>query len=242
MSKRDRGNRQVIPRHTTAMTNENTQGDNDRVRELLNKHGDRDRGILTESDRKFLIHEGENVNSEGTRYSTRHRIHNRLKNALLDWPLIVEKMPEDDLVRAFEPRDDVTDDDMQTAIRAMFEAVYTATVINGAEPDFEEALVGGIHDAILHREKSPALVNVQFDVTTSNEIDVEEAYERYQNGNWLSTAEYGALLASKKVPPEEAAELAEYAQTNTYFPGVTDVLTKEGTTNIEPLRPPDKDE
>lgn len=222
------------------MTHKNTNEENERVRELLEKHGDRDRGTLTESDREFLIYEGENVGSEGTRYSTRHRIHNRLKNALLDWPLIAEKMPEDDLTRAFEPRDDVTDDDMQTALRAMFEAAYVATVLHDSGPDFEEALVGGIHDAILLHDNSSGLVNVQFDVTTSKEIDVDDAYEKYQNGNWLSTAEYGALLASKKVPPEEAAELAEYAQTNTYFPGASNVLSREGTSGVKPSRPRDK--
>lgn len=36
------------------------------------------------------------------------------------------------------------------------------------------------------------------------------------------------------------AELAEYAQTNTYFPGVAEVLSREGTTDVKPSRPRDK--
>ncbi len=72
------------------------------------------------------------------------------------------------------------------------------------------------------------------DVMTSKKINVDDAYEKYQNGKWLSTAEYGALLASKKVAAEEAAELAEYTQTNTYFPGVSNLLRREGTSDVKP--------
>lgn len=61
---------------------------------------DRERGILSPADRRFL--RGESDLAEGTEYNTRRRIRERFSNALLDLRIIHQHMTESDREQALD--------------------------------------------------------------------------------------------------------------------------------------------
>lgn len=64
---------------------------------------DRERGILTERDRQFLLGQLDDELSESSRNVKRHRIRKRVENALYDMHLLSSYLPFKDYKQIFEP-------------------------------------------------------------------------------------------------------------------------------------------
>lgn len=63
----------------------------------------RDRGVLTEHDRRYLLNElGEEL-SENAEYQKRYQIRNRIRNAVLDFQIIQGQLSFKDIELIFEP-------------------------------------------------------------------------------------------------------------------------------------------
>lgn len=190
---------------------------------------DRDRGVLSKADREYLITDGANLKNDATRYNVRHRIHTRFHNALLDFALIVEKMDPSDIERAFSS-DDTPQTEFNRALQAVIEVVYQGCASDETPCNFAEILERGVRDAIVrHSDDPPALINVQFDVEVSRDLDTGEIREKYENGEWLTPNEIGMLLASGEISAEEAPDLADYSRSNTYLPDTLGVMENKGT-------------
>jgi hypothetical protein len=172
---------------------------------------DRDRGILSPADREFLLTGGDNLASEQSRRNTRRRIRNRIQNAIIDFDLITRFLDDEDKRLVFE-EDDEWGPAFTSGQKAMVELLYNGLAESDGGMDFEKVLKSGVHDAELQQHQDPAFVNVEFDVDTDVQFDLESAYERFQNDETLTIAEIGALLATGKVDNDEVGDLAELAQ------------------------------
>ena len=84
---------------------------------------DRPRGILTPENRQFLRGEREHI-SQGSKYNQRARIHERLAQAILDFPLIFDRLPPVDRKRAFSDLDEAGS---VTSIAAAISVLYEAS-------------------------------------------------------------------------------------------------------------------
>jgi hypothetical protein len=173
---------------------------------------ERDRGVLSPSDREYLVTGGENLKSDQSRRNTRRRIRHRIRNAIIDFDLITRLLADEDRDLVFE-EDGEWEPVFQAGQKAMVEFLYSGLAESGAEVDFETILKSGVHDAEIERHDGPVFVNVEFDVETDVQFDIDSAVERFESGAALTVSEIGALIATGKVDdPEEMAKLADLAQ------------------------------
>ena len=175
---------------------------------------DRDRGILTDADRNFLLTAGEDMKNEQVRRNARRRIRNRIRNAIIDFDLIARFLSEEDRRQIFDiDKDGEWYHPFQSGEKSMIEFLYTG--LNDVDPeiDFETILRSGVHDAVLEDTSSPALVDVEFDVQTDVQYDIDDAREKFEEGGSLTISDIGALIATGEIEdPEELQELAQSAR------------------------------
>jgi hypothetical protein len=185
------------------------------MKKLLYGHEgeDRDRGILSPADREFLLTGGDNLSSDQSRRNARRRIRDRIRNAIIDFDIITRLLNEDDKRMVFDEEGEWRPA-FTSGQKAMIEFLYSslADVENDDAADFETLLKSGVHDAELSRHDGPVLVNVEFDVQTDVQFDIENARERFEQGESMTIAEIGALMATGEVKGEELEELAEIAR------------------------------
>lgn len=193
-----------------------------------NRHKSRDRGAISPADREFLITGGENLKNAQIRSKTRRRVLDRVRDTIIDFGLLDEYIDDRGIDDIFQQRGDWTDEAFRAGVEAMIASLYRGSERTDDELDFEDALIAGVHTAERRQHDEAVVVNVNFDVDVADTIDTEEALEKYENGNWLSAGEIGALLATGSIGPEDAEDLANYARTNTYFPRTLDPLASEG--------------
>jgi len=63
----------------------------------------RGRGFLTKDDRKYLMGEKENPPEGSARRQKHRRIRERLENAIIDFQIIEQRLPDKDIEQVFEP-------------------------------------------------------------------------------------------------------------------------------------------
>ncbi|SDX99444.1 hypothetical protein [Halobellus clavatus] len=63
----------------------------------------RSRGFLTEDDRQFLLGDKEEPPEGSARRQKRHKIRKRLENAILDFQVIEQGLPDKDIEQIFDP-------------------------------------------------------------------------------------------------------------------------------------------
>lgn len=195
------------------------------------RHEDRDRGAISSADREFLRTGGENLKNAQIRSKTRRRVFDRVRDAIIDFGLLDKHIDNRGVEDIFQRRGDWTDDAFREGVEGMLAVLYRGAELDTNELDFETALYEGVHSGERRQYDEPVIVNVNFDVNVADTIDTDEALEKYQNGNWLSTGEIGALLATGTIDAEDAEDLANYARTNSYFPRALDPLSSEGVTH-----------
>lgn len=88
----------------------------DEADEFGDEQDDRDRGVLTAADREYL--RGESDLSEGSEFNTRKRIRQRIRDAILDFPLIFASLSDRDREKLFAELF-ASDEERSAAIEAM---------------------------------------------------------------------------------------------------------------------------
>ncbi|WP_254761768.1 hypothetical protein [Natrinema marinum] len=139
---------------------------------------DRPRGILTPSDRDFLLGRKTDY-TDHSKKQKRNRIRRRVRNAILDFSILFEYMEERDRETVFDP--DAEDRDAYTqGITDMLAFLHLGTM--GYHTPFKDMLSEGVGKAEQQLAGSNyRMVNVEFSVEPVGQIDVDEVIEKLEN-------------------------------------------------------------
>ncbi|WP_266080948.1 hypothetical protein [Haladaptatus caseinilyticus] len=142
---------------------------------------ERDRGILTPSDREFLIGRKSDY-TDHSKKQKRNRIRRRLRNALLDFTLLFEHLEDRDRETVFNPDDDARDD-YTRGITDMLAFLHLGTM--GYYTPFKDMLAQGVNKAEQELAGSDyRMVTVDFNVDPVGQIDVDEVIDKLEVGDF----------------------------------------------------------
>ncbi|SIR82898.1 hypothetical protein SAMN05421858_4005 [Haladaptatus litoreus] len=142
---------------------------------------DRDRGILTPSDREFLIGRKSDY-TEHSKKQKRNRIRRRLRNAILDCTILFEHLEHRDRETVFNPDDDARDA-YTRGITDMLAFLHLGTM--GYYTPFKDMLGQGVNKAEQELAGSDyRMVNVEFNVDPVGQIDVDEVIDKLEFGDF----------------------------------------------------------
>lgn len=179
---------------------------------------DRERGVLTSSDREYLIGKNEPESSQ-VDSNIRNRIRDRTRNAILDFWLINSHLDEKDRRMIFAPskKDDnevreLEDFQFRQGLTSLIGFLYEGLSESGTL-DFEEVIESGIHEIIQDNYQGPVVVDVRLHVDVDTEYDLDEARRKFNQGEPMTPSEIGGLLMTGEVESgEEVLSLASYAR------------------------------
>ncbi|AXR77157.1 hypothetical protein [Natrarchaeobaculum sulfurireducens] len=170
---------------------------------------DRPRGILTPSDRDFLLGRKTDY-TDHSKKQKRNRIRRRVRNAVLDFSILFEYLEERDRNTVFDPDDDERDAYTQ-GITDMLAFLHLGTM--GYHTPFKDMLSEGVGKAEQRLAGSNyRMVNVEFNVDPVGQIDVDEVIEKLENEEFaqLTDEELRAfvrlLTMSEEFSPESTRE------------------------------------
>jgi hypothetical protein len=181
---------------------------------------DRPRGILTPSDRDFLLGRKTDY-TDHSKKQKRNRIRRRVRNAILDFSILFEYMEERDRNTVFDP-DDEDRDAYTQGITDTLAFLHLGTM--GYYTPFKDMLSEGVGKAEQRLAGSNyRMVNVEFNVEPVGQIDVDEVIAKLENEEFaqLTNEELRAfvrlLTMSEEFAPEATREdikdrVDEYAQ------------------------------
>ncbi len=139
---------------------------------------DRPRGILTPSDREFLLGQKTDY-TEHSKKQKRNRIRRRLRNAILDFSIIFEHLEERDREMVFDP-DDEAREAYTRGITNMLGFLHLGTM--GYYVPFKHMLAEGVNKAEQRLAGSDyRMVNVEFNVDPVGRIDVDDVIDKLDN-------------------------------------------------------------
>ncbi|MDQ2049474.1 hypothetical protein RBH26_03155 [Natronolimnohabitans sp. A-GB9] len=139
---------------------------------------DRPRGILTPSDRDFLLGRKTDY-TDHSKKQKRNRIRRRVRNAILDFSILFEYMEERDRETVFDPDDEERDAYTQ-GITDMLAFLHLGT--RGYHTPFKDMLSEGVGKAEQQLAGSNyRMVNVEFNVEPVGQIDVDDVIEKLEN-------------------------------------------------------------
>jgi hypothetical protein len=154
-------------------------GDEDDALEGRAYSADRGRGILTPSDREFLLGR-KNDYTEHSKKQKRNRIRRRLRNALLDFTILFEHLEERDRETVFDP-DDEAREDYTEGITDLLGFLHLGTM--GYHVPFKNMLSQGVSRAEQELSGSDyRMVNVEFNVEPVGHIDVDAVIDKLDAG------------------------------------------------------------
>ncbi|MFB6270017.1 MAG: hypothetical protein ABEH83_08745 [Halobacterium sp.] len=149
--------------------------------EPLTTAPDRDRGVLTQSDREFLLGRKSDY-TEQSRRQKRSRIRSRVRNAVLDFTILFEHLDERDREMVFDP-DDEHRDAYTRGITDMLAFLHLGTM--GYYTPFKHMLSEGVNRAEQALAGSDyRLVNVEFNVDPVGRIDVDDVVDKLEDGRF----------------------------------------------------------
>jgi len=170
---------------------------------------DRPRGILTPSDRDFLIGRKTDY-TDHSKKQKRNRIRRRVRNAVLDFSILFEYMEERDRETVFDP-DDEDRDAYTQGITDVLSFLHLGTM--GYHTPFKDMLSEGVGKAEQRLAGSNyRMVNVEFNVEPVGQIDVDDVVEKLENEEFaqLTDEELRAfvrlLTMSDGFSPEDTRE------------------------------------
>jgi hypothetical protein len=146
---------------------------------------ERPRGILSPADRRFLRGEAD-LRSEQSVYDTRYRIRQRVRDALLDFPLLFAHLDDRDREQVFDGDERLAD--------AVVDAVAVLYLAAGdCDSSTEGLFTEGIRRA--ERERTGGQPTVTLDVETTDRERLERIVETVESGrpHELSDAELRAF-------------------------------------------------
>ncbi|MFP8958574.1 hypothetical protein ACLI4Y_17830 [Natrialbaceae archaeon A-CW3] len=142
---------------------------------------DRERGILTPSDREFLL-ERKTDYTDHSKKQKRNRIRRRIRNAILDFSIIFDHLDDRDRETVFDPEDEERDAYTQ-GIVDMLALLHLGTM--GYSTPFKDMLSQGVYKAEQELAGSDyRMVNVYFNVDPVGQIDVDEVIDKLERGRF----------------------------------------------------------
>lgn len=163
---------------------------------------DRPRGILSKTDREYLLG-SKNYENEQSEANRRQDIRDRIKNSLQDFKIIWALLEQNDRDQVFSSLDDETVDN---SIEAMVSFIYLG--MDGDIPRMEEAIKRGI---LAGENASSEGGTKQVDVSINIDYypDLEAAKEKMQNHPLieLTVEELGVLAKANELDPSHIEKL-----------------------------------
>ncbi|ELZ96172.1 hypothetical protein [Haloferax sulfurifontis] len=140
---------------------------------------DRGRGILTPSDREFLLGRKTDY-TDHSKKQKRNRIRRRLRNAILDFTILFESLEDRDRETVFNP--DAADREAYTrGITDMLAFLHLGTM--GYYTPFKDMLAEGVNKAEQELAGSDyRMVTVDFNVEPVGQIDVDAVIDKLERG------------------------------------------------------------
>jgi succinate dehydrogenase flavin-adding protein (antitoxin of CptAB toxin-antitoxin module) len=143
----------------------------------LTVSADRSRGILTPSDREFLLGRKTDY-TEHSRKQKRNRIRQRVRNAILDFTILFDYLEERDRELVFNP-DDEHREEYTRGITNMLAFLHLGTM--GYYTPFKHMLAQGVNRAEQELAGSDyRMVSVEFNVDPVGNIDVDTVLEKLE--------------------------------------------------------------
>ncbi|NHN47087.1 hypothetical protein G9464_05675 [Halostella sp. JP-L12] len=163
----------------------------------MNTDTDRERGLLTEADREFLLGEVE-MEHEQSKRNAAARIRRRIENGILDFDLLVHYLDGRDRRQVF---DAVAEDEaFLDGLAAMVSFAYIGLKEQGV--DFERVLEPAVRGAETAYAVEQLSSNVEVDVTFEVETDVNSSLsgieERIADGTPVSPGELFSLVMERE--------------------------------------------
>lgn len=142
---------------------------------------ERPRGILTPSDRDFLLGRKTDY-TEHSKKQKRNRIRRRVRNAVLDFSILFEYLEERDRSTVFAP----DDEDREAYTRGITDTLaFLHLGTMGYYTPFKDMLSEGVGKAEQRLAGSDyRMVNVEFNVEPVGQIDVDEVVEKLDDGEF----------------------------------------------------------
>ncbi|ESS03465.1 MAG: hypothetical protein A07HR67_01863 [uncultured archaeon A07HR67] len=138
---------------------------------------DRPRGILTPSDRDFLLGRKTDY-TKHSRKQKRNRIRRRVRNAILDFSILYECLEDRDRETVFDP-DDEDSDAYTRGITDILGFLHLGTM--GYHTPFKEMLTEGVAKSEQRLAGSEyRMVSVEFNVEPVGQIDVDEVIAKIE--------------------------------------------------------------
>lgn len=142
---------------------------------------DRERGILTPSDREFLLGRKTDY-TEHSKKQKRNRIRRRVRNAILDFTILFDYLEDRDRETVFNPESEARDDYTQ-GIVDMLGFLHLGTM--GYYVPFKHMLGQGVNRAEQKLAGSDyRMVTVDFNVDPVGQVDVDEVIDKLDNGDF----------------------------------------------------------
>ncbi len=194
--------------------------DDEEPEDLLAYDPDRERGILTPSDREFLLGRKTDY-TEHSKKQKRNRIRRRIRNAILDFTIIFEHLDDRDRETVFDP-EDAEREAYTRGITDMLALLHLGTM--GYSTPFKDMLARGVYKAEQELAGSDyRMVNVYFNVDPVGQIDVDDVIDKLERGQFEEITDeelraFVRLLAeSDDFTPEPMREeikgqMAEFAE------------------------------
>ncbi|WP_435064257.1 hypothetical protein [Halobaculum sp. EA56] len=142
---------------------------------------DRGRGILTPSDREYLLGRKTDY-TDHSKKQKRNRIRRRLRNAMLDFTILFECLEDRDRETVFNP-DDEDREAYTRGITDMLAFLHLGTM--GYYTPFKDMLSEGVNKAEQELAGSEyRMVTVDFNVEPVGRIDVDEVIDKLEFGEF----------------------------------------------------------
>jgi len=142
---------------------------------------DRGRGILTPSDREFLLGRKTDY-TEHSKKQKRNRIRRRIRNSILDFTILFEHLEDRDRETVFNPDDDAREAYTQGIID-LLAFLHLGTM--GYYTPFKDMLSQGVNKAEQELAGSDyRMVTVDFNVDPVGQIDVDEVIDKLEFGDF----------------------------------------------------------
>jgi len=160
----------------------------------LDDEADRERGFLTQNDRRYLTRR--NLTGQ-TERRARMRIRDRVRSAYFDTRYL-QYISDEDRRQIFEKARDDFDLHLREAVKEFVR--FTHRGLDEFNVDTAELIEHGIRQAESDRAQAAGeVVNVQVDVKIEREEgpDIEELQERFENHDRMARSELAALVNSR---------------------------------------------
>jgi len=195
-------------------------GDDADARTGLAYSPDRGRGVLTPSDREYLLGRKTDYTDHSEKQK-RNRIRRRVRNAILDFSILFEHLEDRDRETVFDP-DDEDRDAYTRGITDMLAFLHLGTM--GYHTPFKDMLAQGVNAAEQELTDSEyRMVTVDFNVEPVGQIDVDAVVDKLDAGEFteLTDEELRAFVRllgesddfeATAVRDDMKAQMAEFAE------------------------------